>query len=160
MIDERGRGYPLNPRLEHAANQALCRAIIEQAITDKTFLTDLGYAKVMQNGKTIWLSEIEAFLRGKWCKWLRDALEITTVDNEDAIMRGHRMANSYRGRKHNTRTYEYNGESHTMREWAEIMHGTEQAMINRWNRRRGWANPHWLDGYRPHPKRVKLNDKI
>ena len=92
MIDERGRGGKLHPRLENAALQGLCRAILEQAITDKVCLDDLGkpYAKV-SNGY-ISIAEVVRFEKSRWKDWLESQLTITAVDAADATNRGHRMA--------------------------------------------------------------------
>ena len=96
MIDERGRGSKLPPKLENAAMQALCRAILEKAIVDKTCLADLGVSYTKVSDGYINLTEIKRFERSKWKDWLESQLTLTAVDANDAIERGHRMARNSR----------------------------------------------------------------
>ena len=123
MIDERGRGGKLPPKLENAALQGLCRAILEKAIVDKTCLADLGVSYTKVSDGYINLTEIKRFEKSKWREWLESQLTLTAVDVADAIRRGHRMAQSPRanvskrskgGRKRSSANlkhlYEYEGE--------------------------------------------------
>ena len=143
MSDERGRGGKLHPRLENAALQGLCRAILEQAITDRVCLDDLGepYAKV--NNGHISIAEIKRFEKSRWKSWLESQLTLTSVDAVDAIKRGHRMArnsvankcgkSSGRGAyKRNIKyLYEYEGEMLTYWEIAKRANLTAGEVQNR-----------------------------
>ena len=147
MIDERGRGGNLPPKLENAGYQALCRAIWEQAIQDEAMLNGMGVERFLFNGKSFGKGEIERFKRSKWGEWLKDQLTITSIDFDEATRRGERMAFRAMGGSVNDIPFPYNGEEHTASEWSEIIGCPTDGIRRRWNERRGWANPHWLDNY-------------
>lgn len=92
MTDERGRGGKLHPRLEYAALQGLCRAILEQAILDKAFLDEQHKDRARLCDCLIRREEIEDFERSEWRKWLRKRLTLTAVNTSDAIKRGQEAA--------------------------------------------------------------------
>ena len=148
MIDERGRGGDIDPSVEYVCELRLMQAIWEQAIIDKTFLDELNADKMPQYGEWLYRSEIEAFYKSPWARFMLDHLDVATININDAMAKGVKKAALSKGQTLKVRRLPYDGKSHTVEEWAKIYKTTEGAILRRWYDHRGRSNPHWLDGFR------------
>lgn len=150
MIDERGRGGVIDPDDEYICGQMLLRAIWEKAIEDAAYLDTLGVAQHTIHNSTLFRSEVEAFAKSKWAHWIFTLLNDTSVDIIGSKERSIHSAERYKMRKAGAifaeRKLPYNGQEHTVAEWGEIYKVQPATIASRWNDRKGWKNPKWLDG--------------